>query len=339
MKKRILLTGSEGKICSLVIKPILGKSATIIPFDLVLGDDILDEKSIKKKIAGVDVVIHTAAVPGPKLENESAYKKINYKGTVNLIKCAKAANVKQFIFFSSFSRYGTDSWMRNRNERGAVEGMDVASPIYLPIDEDHPSILDHPNYDNLYKWAGLYYGKSKALIEKYAEETVDDSFQFISLRLSGFKQQYSRKSLGVCEKIFNDVGNHNINARKMSIYGMSGITTPSILISTIQACIAFPPKERFMAFNTVESNEGLDDIIGAYFPNLVSGSIFSNERVLSFLKSRGVNYTPSTRKIKRNSIMRTIDYLSKYVEPILNKAKCKSVFDKLILKADQVLNR
>lgn len=340
MKKKILLTGSEGKICSSVIKPTLMKTDEIIPFDLILEDDILDIDSIQKKIAGVDVVIHTAAIPGPKRESESDYKKINYNGTVNLIKCAKAANVKQFIFFSSFSSYGVDSWMRNRNEKGTITGKDVATPLYLPIDEEHPSIIEHPNYYDLCKWAGLYYGESKALIEKYAKETVDDSFQFISLRLGGFKQQYNRKSLEVCENIFKDVKNHHINARKMSIYGMSGITTPGILVSAITACITSPPRERFTAFNTVEPSDGLNDLVEAYFPDLLpSSKIFSNEKLLSFLASRGISYERSTRKLKRNAVMRSIDFFSKYFEPLVNRTKLHSHFDKLILKADKALNR
>jgi UDP-glucose 4-epimerase len=86
-----------------------------------LKGDIRDVSTVKAVVSGVDVVFHLAAqisVPlsilNPKLNNE-----VNVVGTSNLLNASRSAGVGKFVFVSSCAVYG--------------------EPIYLPIDETHPT--------------------------------------------------------------------------------------------------------------------------------------------------------------------------------------------------------
>jgi len=83
--------------------------------------DIKDASTVKAAVSSVDMVYHLAAqisVPlsilNPKLNHE-----VNVVGTSNLLSASKNAGVGRFVFVSSCAVYG--------------------EPIYLPIDEAHPT--------------------------------------------------------------------------------------------------------------------------------------------------------------------------------------------------------
>lgn len=250
---KILLTGSEGKISTNVIRPAL-KGHEIIPFDLVLGDDMLDVDCVKKKGVGVDLIIHTAGIAGPtKASDAKLYEKINLQGGKNIIDLG----IKT-IFLSSMSRYGVDSWMRHRYEKGAIVGDDVAVPKYLPIDIHHPSILE---YDNLAEYKGKYYGESKAKIEEYAKTK---GIHFISLRMSGFLPNLNKKTKR-WEKLRRSAKEGEAICRKMHVYSIAGATTPEI----IQKHILWAIKHKDCAArNTCVPGKDLEDICRVYFPTL-----------------------------------------------------------------------
>ena len=88
--------------------------------DFIKGD-IRDTSVVKEAVSGIDVVFHLAAqisVPlsilNPELNHE-----VNVKGTSNLLNASISAGVAKFLFASSCAVYG--------------------EPIYLPIDEAHPT--------------------------------------------------------------------------------------------------------------------------------------------------------------------------------------------------------
>jgi len=286
---KILLTGSEGRIAERIIKPALERKYEIVGFDLVLGDDILDEESIARKIDGIDYVIHTAAVPGPMGSSDrDVYRMVNYEGSKNLIKAASKYQVKKFIFFSSFARYGVDSWMRHRYEEGPITGNDVAVPKYLPIDENHPSILE---YSDLVEWGGKWYGESKARVEEYGAEFADDRFAFISLRLTGVRNK-SAKWVRT-RKILLDESSHGIALRrKQFIYGSAGFTSEKLLVNTLYAVLESEIKG-YEAFNVSDATNGNEDIVRAYFPeNSVTDRIFGMQKILVLLNKCGFTYAP-----------------------------------------------
>lgn len=102
----------------------------------------LDVRNTKKLASvlneeNVDTVFHLAARPGVRqsIKNYFLYENINVLGTLSVLKSCLNTNVKKIIYASSSSVYG--------------------NPLYLPIDESHPTNPISP------------YGVSKLAGEKY----------------------------------------------------------------------------------------------------------------------------------------------------------------------------
>ena len=132
------------------LKSILGKEIRCIEGDVCdagLMTKILQDYKI-------EAVIHFA---GLKSVNESFQRPIDYyvnnvQGTLSLLVAMKLAGVKKLIFSSSATVYG--------------------SPIYLPIDENHPTLATNP------------YGRSKLHVEEMLKDVAysDPEWRIICLR-------------------------------------------------------------------------------------------------------------------------------------------------------------
>ncbi len=294
--KKIFISGSEGNICTKALIPFIKKLGgyEVIRFDKVLGDDLLDPDTIYRKLkkGAVDTVLHTAGVAGPTRTNiKELYKKVNTDGSINLLKAASEAKVKKFIFFSSFSYYGVDSWMRHRDEAGPITGEDLAVPRYLPIDEEHPSILEY-DLDKLCDYNGKYYGMSKAMVEKFARDNAHRlNCSFISMRLAGFTAKtwkYRGRKRAIIERSKRGL----TDMRKQLVYGVAGIATKAILTGALEAILKLDFK-KYDAYNICEANTGLQDVVRAYFPGLApTDRIFANQKILLLMNKAGVSFTP-----------------------------------------------
>lgn len=158
---KVLVTGGAGFIGSHVNKLLLQAGHDVVVLDdlscgnkesvdpkikLVVGD-INDPVKTKEAIEGVDAVIHMAGliVVPDSVKDPIKYCRNNVIGSVNLLECMRAKNVKKIIFSSSACVYGT--------------------PEKLPIYEDAPLHPDNP------------YGASKASIEAFVQ-TYNAAFGF-----------------------------------------------------------------------------------------------------------------------------------------------------------------
>ena len=70
--------------------------------------DIVERKAIEPLFKDVDWVFHLAGVADivPSIENPELYFKVNVSGTLNVLQCARNANVKKIIYAASSSSYG-----------------------------------------------------------------------------------------------------------------------------------------------------------------------------------------------------------------------------------------
>ena len=105
---------------------------------VVVEGGILDKELVDKLVSESDVIIHTAAqVSVVKSIADPGYDyEVNISGTLNLLNAARKSNIRRFVYISSAAVYG--------------------NPVYLPIDEKHPTNPMSP------------YGLSKLTGERYA---------------------------------------------------------------------------------------------------------------------------------------------------------------------------
>lgn len=140
--KRVLVTGAEGFIGSHLVEALLKEGCQVralclynsfnswgwidtlsaevrARIDVVLGD-VRDPLSMQKVVAGMDIVMHLAAliaIPYSYTAPDS-YVDTNIKGTLNVLNACIHENVSRILITSTSEVYGTAQ--------------------YVPIDEKHP---------------------------------------------------------------------------------------------------------------------------------------------------------------------------------------------------------
>lgn len=122
----VLVTGGAGYVGAVLVPKLLAQGHSVTVLDLYLyGDDVLsavrgnpalrevkgdmrDPKVVAEALAGCNAVIHLACISNdPSFElNPSLGKSINLDCFRPLVKAAKSAGVKRFVYASSSSVYG-----------------------------------------------------------------------------------------------------------------------------------------------------------------------------------------------------------------------------------------
>lgn len=132
-----LITGGAGFIGSNIVKHLVEKEETVKVFDnLSTGNlnnienflnlsnfsmikaDLTDEGEVRKAIAGVDYVLHQAAIPSVQrsIEHPVRSNDSNIKGTLNLLIAARDEKVKKLVYASSSSIYGAVKELPKRED-------------------------------------------------------------------------------------------------------------------------------------------------------------------------------------------------------------------------------
>lgn len=164
---RVLVTGSSGQLGSYLCELLMRKH-DVVGFDVrnqpyavlkpssVVGD-IRRPEDMRKALAGVDAVVHSAAQVSVdrSVEDPLTDAGVNVMGTVNALHESAKAGVRKFVYVSSAAIFGR--------------------PRYVPIDEEHPT---HPMSN---------YGVSKLAGEKYVLAYADMSrMEVVSVRPFNF---------------------------------------------------------------------------------------------------------------------------------------------------------
>jgi nucleoside-diphosphate-sugar epimerase len=152
----VLITGAAGRIGQAVIDELLPRGHTLRGVDVQasrrggvewLEGDLRDLARMEQACAGMEAVIHLAAIPGPgPRDTRDGWPEIvhrNILGTYNILEAAVRKGVRRVVFASSLCAEG---WL---------PGGHVHQPRYFPLDEEHPLQTEEP------------YGMSKQIGEIY----------------------------------------------------------------------------------------------------------------------------------------------------------------------------
>jgi nucleoside-diphosphate-sugar epimerase len=125
--EHVLITGGAGYIGSLLAGELLRRGCRVTVIDSLLfgGNsllaylshpafafhkaDVCDKKAISGHFAGVDHVVHLAAIvgyPACAKAGEAASYSCNLDGTRNVFELAEEAGARRFVFASTYSNYG-----------------------------------------------------------------------------------------------------------------------------------------------------------------------------------------------------------------------------------------
>ncbi|MEM3718499.1 MAG: SDR family NAD(P)-dependent oxidoreductase [Candidatus Bathyarchaeia archaeon] len=140
MTGKVLVTGGAGFIGSHLVDKLVNSGFDVIVLDnffsgrhenlrshfgkpnfCLIHGDVRKNADVRKALKDVDGVFHFAAIVSVdlSLKNPTLVTDVNVHGTLNVLEASLKANVKRIIYASSCAVYG--------------------EPIYLPIDEGHPT--------------------------------------------------------------------------------------------------------------------------------------------------------------------------------------------------------
>ncbi len=167
----ILVTGGNGLLGRYVVHS-LKDSYNVIVVDIkqsrthpaanvrYVEADVLDLERMTEHSRGADAVIHLAAIPHPLNDPPQDVVRLNVMGTFTMLEAAARCGIRKFVYASSESTLGF------------AFAAKPASPLYIPVDEDHPLQPQDP------------YGMSKLLGEEMcASYTRRYGMQTLCLRM------------------------------------------------------------------------------------------------------------------------------------------------------------
>jgi nucleoside-diphosphate-sugar epimerase len=113
---KILVTGATGKVGSRFVPRLIAKGYDVtilvrdaskaLPGTKVVIGDLFEPSTLPSVVAGMDAVIHLAALFRTFTDNEGIVK-TNHAGTVALAQAAMTAGVKRFVFVSTSNVYSS----------------------------------------------------------------------------------------------------------------------------------------------------------------------------------------------------------------------------------------
>jgi dihydroflavonol-4-reductase len=112
---RTLVTGATGTVGHAIVRALLAagrnvralvrdgeRARSLVPerVELVAGD-VTDAASVRRAVAGCDVVYHAAGLPEQWLPDPATFRRVNYEGTRHVLEAALAENVRSFLYTST----------------------------------------------------------------------------------------------------------------------------------------------------------------------------------------------------------------------------------------------
>jgi nucleoside-diphosphate-sugar epimerase len=141
MTKLVLVTGAAGLLGRFVVEELLRNGYDVRGFDRRRGAakidwrvaDVTDTVAVGDAVAGVDAILHIAAVPNIWSGDGQTIIRVNVQGTYTVLDAAEQAGIERFVFCSSDSVAGY-----------TVREGRMLQPLYAPLDLEHPLLATDP---------------------------------------------------------------------------------------------------------------------------------------------------------------------------------------------------
>ncbi len=121
---QVLVTGSRGRIGSVIVEQLRAAGHGVVEFDRVLGHDMRDGVAVRAAAQGCDAIIHLASLLGSPKDDPDETMSVGLQGTWHVLMAAKEAGAKRVVSFSSVNALGIF--------------MGQHAPDDFPIDDAHP---------------------------------------------------------------------------------------------------------------------------------------------------------------------------------------------------------
>lgn len=141
MTRRVLVTGAAGLLGTFVVDELVQHGYAVRGLDRRAGQaaiewqvgDVTDPVAVREAVAGMDAVLHIAAVPNIWSGDGQTIMRVNTLGTFTVFDAAEAARIARIVFCSSDSVVGY-----------TVREGRMLPPRYVPVDLDHPLLATDP---------------------------------------------------------------------------------------------------------------------------------------------------------------------------------------------------
>ncbi|MBN9185839.1 MAG: NAD(P)-dependent oxidoreductase [Microbacterium sp.] len=264
---RIALTGSSGKLGSVVARELRSAGHEVIGLDIVgsrgpdfVQTELTDYGQVVDALAGVDrapafeAVVHLGAIPASGIRTDAATFHNNMTSTFNVFWAAARLGIRRIVYASSETVLGLP--------------FDVPPP-YIPVDEDYPARPES------------VYSIVKVLEEQLAVELVrwHPELSITALRFSNVMWPEDYAAFPSFDA--------DATARKWNLWGYIDARDGAQAIERALQ-VAPPGFDRFIiaAADTVMSRPNAE-LVAEVFPGVpVTGELGHNDTLLSIAKAR-----------------------------------------------------
>ena len=271
---RIALTGSTGKLGTVVLRELRGSGHDVVGLDVVgsrgsgfVQVDLTDYGQVIDALGGIDraapfdAVVHLAAIPAPGIRTDVATFHNNMPSTFNVFWAAARLGIRRIVYASSETVLGLP--------------FDVPPP-YIPVDEEYPARPES------------VYSLVKVLEERMAEELVrwHPELSITALRFSNVMVPEDYAAFPSYDA--------DARLRKWNLWGYIDARDGAQAIERALD-VAPPGFDRFIiaAADTVMTRTNAE-LIAEVFPDVpVTGEVGDHDTLLSIHKARRLlGYAP-----------------------------------------------
>lgn len=127
---KVLVTGANGTLGTEIVARLSAAGLDVRAHDRDRGGDLRDRSVVDAALAGMDAVVHAAAIPEPVSHPPHETFGNNVESTFHVLDLAGRAGIRRVVSISSASAFGF-AW----SARGV-------SPLSVPVTDEHPYVGD-----------------------------------------------------------------------------------------------------------------------------------------------------------------------------------------------------